>query len=102
VPGGKYQLKIELHEAGGSLPFTQPLIGSLTKELDVPGSPGGRSDEPWDLGVLAMTARHSLKAGTAAPDFTVKTVDGQPLKLADFKGKPWCGRKPSPPSALFP
>src|SRR5208337_3606267 len=35
VPGGKYNLLIELHEAGGSQPFNQPLIGTLTKEIVV-------------------------------------------------------------------
>ena len=99
VPGGKYSLRIELHEPGGSQPFNQPLIGTLTREIVVPDSPGGRSDEAFDLGALEMTARHSLKAGKPAPDFEVKTLDGKPLKLSDFKGKyvlldfwaTWCG-----------
>jgi peroxiredoxin/protocatechuate 3,4-dioxygenase beta subunit len=98
VPGGKYNLRIELHEAGGQS-FNQPLIGSLNKEIVVPDSPAGRSDEVFDLGALEMNARHSLKAGKLAPDFAVKTLDGQTLKLADFKGKfllldfwaTWCG-----------
>jgi peroxiredoxin len=71
----------------------------LTKEIVVPDSPGGRTDEPFDLGALEMTARHSLKVGKSAPDFEVKTLDNKPLKLADFKGKfvlldfwaTWCG-----------
>lgn len=99
VPGGKYNLRIELHESGGSQPFNQPLIGTVTKEIIVPDSPGGRSDEAFDLGALEMTARHSLKAGKPAPDFAVKTLDGLPLKLGDYKGKvllldfwaTWCG-----------
>jgi len=99
VPGGKYNLRIDLHEAGGSQPFNQPLIGSLTKEIIVPDSPSGRSDDPFDLGALEMTARHSLKAGKPAPDFAVKTLDGQPLNLSAFKGRyllldfwaTWCG-----------
>jgi protocatechuate 3,4-dioxygenase beta subunit/peroxiredoxin len=98
VPGGKYNLQIALHEAGGQ-PFNQPLIAQLAKEITVPESPGGHSDEPFDLGVLAMTARTSLKAGKPAPDFSVKTLDGQPLTLGDYKGKfllvdfwaTWCG-----------
>ncbi len=99
VPSGKYNLRIELHEPDGDQPFNQPLIGMLTKEIVVPDLPGGRSDEPFDLGALEMTARHSLKAGKPAPDFEVKTLDGKPLKLSDFKGKfvlldfwaTWCG-----------
>lgn len=99
VPGGKYSLRIELREAGGSQPFNQPIIGSLTKEIVVPDSPGGRSDEVFDVGTLEVTARHSLKAGKLAPDFVVKTLDDQPLKLADYRGKfllldfwaTWCG-----------
>ena len=40
-----------------------------------------------------------MHAGEAAPDFSVKTLDGQPLKLSDYRGKyvlldfwaTWCG-----------
>ena len=41
----------------------------------------------------------SAKVGKAAPDFTLKNLDGQQVRLSDFKGKPvlmnffatWCG-----------
>lgn len=99
VPGGKYKLRLELHEPGGSQPFNQPLVGALTKEFMVPDSPGGRGNEPFDLGVLELTARNNLKIGKPAPDFAIKTLDGQGLKLADYQGKfllvdfwaAWCG-----------
>jgi thiol-disulfide isomerase/thioredoxin len=100
VPGGRYNLRIELHEStGGASEFQRPLIGTLNREIVVPDSSGGRSDEPFDLGALDLTARHSLKAGKPAPEFETKTLDGKPLKLSDFKGKfvlldfwaTWCG-----------
>jgi peroxiredoxin len=101
VPDGKYTLKVELREGGGNSPsrFSAPLIASLTKEIDVPGTPGGRSDEPLDLGTFTVEARAVMRSGKSAPDFEVKTVDDKPLKLADYKGKyllldfwaVWCG-----------
>ncbi len=40
-----------------------------------------------------------LKEGTKAPEFTLSTLDGKPVKLSDYQGKPvvlefwatWCG-----------
>ncbi len=39
----------------------------LQKEIEVPASPGGRSDEAFDLGTIELKSRQSLKAGKAAP-----------------------------------
>jgi peroxiredoxin/protocatechuate 3,4-dioxygenase beta subunit len=100
VPGGKYTLKIDLREAGdGPSRFSAPKIGDLTREIEVPDSPGGRSDEPFNLGTLEMQARNALKTGKAAPDFEINTLAGKKLKLSDLKGKyvlldfwaVWCG-----------
>jgi len=60
---------------------------------------GGRSDEPLSLGKLQLDVIKRLKVGQMAPDFEIQTVDGRPLKLADFRGKyvlldfwaTWCG-----------
>jgi len=100
VPGGKYTLRIDLRENSGDGPmnFNAPEIASYTKEIEVPDSPNGVG-EAQDLGTIQVSARKVLKTGTAAPDFNVKTLDGKPLKLSDFKGKyvlldfwaTWCG-----------
>jgi hypothetical protein len=101
VPGGKYRLRIDLREGGGDGPmrFSAPRIANLEKEFEIPDSPGGRSDEPFDLGKIEMEARKIVSAGKLAPDFEVKTVDDKTVKLSDFAGKyvlldfwvVWCG-----------
>src|SRR6185369_1768802 len=53
----------------------------------VPEMPGGRSDEPLDVGVIKTYPAAPLQPGDPAPLFETTTFDGKPLKLADFKGK---------------
>ncbi|MBE0542071.1 MAG: TlpA family protein disulfide reductase [Verrucomicrobia bacterium] len=79
--------------------FSAPLIASLNKELEIPDSPGGRSDEPFDLGRIELQAKKVLSVGKLAPDFEVKTLEEKTVKLSDFAGKyvlldfwaVWCG-----------
>jgi len=86
VPGGKYQLSIELRDLQSSVGQSHsPLIASRKMTVEVPDSPEGRTDAPFDLGVVNMIAQ--INPGELAPDFEVKSLDGKPLKLSDFKGK---------------
>jgi thiol-disulfide isomerase/thioredoxin len=65
----------------------------------MPLTRGGESTQPLELGNLVVQMKIKLNLGDAAPDFTVKTVDGATLRLADYRGKyvlldfwaTWCG-----------
>jgi peroxiredoxin len=96
---GKYNLRLQFNEPGPQEFMPGPLIGTVGREVEVPEMPNGPVDEPLDLGKLELTVAKDIKLGASAPDFEVKTLDGQPLKLSDFRGKyvlldfwaTWCG-----------
>jgi uncharacterized GH25 family protein/thiol-disulfide isomerase/thioredoxin len=102
---GLYKLSIRLGDPPGlSGGATGTRIeGRLDRPLDVKAMPGGRSDEPLDLGSLELkldvVGKPPVAVGNIAPNFEIKTLDGKPLRLADFKGKfvlldfwaTWCG-----------
>jgi hypothetical protein len=59
IPAGTYDLRIDVREPGGNRPGMGESIGSLSQEVVVPEMPGGRSDEPLDLGELKLPVRGS-------------------------------------------
>ena len=96
VSPGAYELAIE---ALAHIPPYEP-IATAQRDLSVAEIPGGRTDEPLDIGELRLVAKptpsprkgttssvKSLKVGQPAPSFTVTTLDGKPLKLEDYRGK---------------
>jgi thiol-disulfide isomerase/thioredoxin len=86
VPGGKYQLTIDLRELDDKKGQRKsPMIAFRQQEIEVPDAPGGRTDTPLDVGAINMLA--PLHPGDTAPEFAVKTVEGQTVKLSDYKGK---------------
>jgi thiol-disulfide isomerase/thioredoxin/uncharacterized GH25 family protein len=95
VPEGQYHLQANISQtaAEGGLP-----IAGLSSDIDVTGGPG-KTNSTMELGSLELALKKSLCVGEAAPPFEVKTIDGAPLRLADFKGKfvlvdfwaTWCG-----------
>jgi RNA polymerase sigma factor (sigma-70 family) len=84
VPAGEYRLWLGGWDAP-TAPMMQISRGDLL--VTVPEMPGGRSDEPLDVGEIKTYGFMPLKAGEPAPLFEASTFDGKPLKLADFKGK---------------
>lgn len=100
VTSGTYQLNCNFAEEPDGKQFGRgETIGTLSKEVTIPEMEGGRSDEPLDLGTLEVTIVTTLEVGKPVPALETVTLDGKPLKLADFKGKfvlldfwaTWCG-----------
>ena len=109
VPAGAHSLNVQLTPKDRSVCGGRP-IGRAYKKFEIPEMPGGRSDEPFDLGEVPFEPAPNLKlvpvtppaegeeaslfklvprlkVGDTAPPFETKTLDGKPLKLADFRGK---------------
>jgi thiol-disulfide isomerase/thioredoxin len=49
--------------------------------------PGGRSDEPLDLGVVTATLFDTLDPGEMAPEFVAERLSGGPFRLGELSGK---------------
>ena len=91
VPAGTYRLNARVGRGVGSEPTAASgrHIANLEHFFTVPEMPGGRSNEPLDLGTIHLSLRPSkpLSDGDVAPSITATTLDGKPLKLADYRGK---------------
>ena len=91
VPAGAY--RCTTYFSGLGRPQYASASGQRIAELQhfftVPEIPGGRSDEPLDLGTINLRLRKDRPPGEgdAAPPFEVTTVEGKTLKLADYRGK---------------
>jgi RNA polymerase sigma factor (sigma-70 family) len=106
VSQGPYKLTIRVGNptglVGGAAGGVR-IQGSLERDVEVKPIADGHSEEALDLGSLEMTleveGRRQMAVGDAAPAFDIKTLDGKPLRLADFKGRfvlldfwaTWCG-----------
>jgi peroxiredoxin len=101
VPAGTYTLHAEAWaNAADAIRHRGDKLIEEDVRFTVPDIPGGRSDAPMNIGEVALSesviASHT---GEAAPAFTAKTVDGDDLRLSDFRGKyvlldfwaTWCG-----------
>jgi peroxiredoxin len=100
VPPGSYRLQLKYSaDPVRGMGVSPDRIAHAAKQFTIPDIPDGRSNEPFDLGVLRPKLKQILRVGQAAPAFEVETLDGRRVKLADFRGKyllldfwaTWCG-----------
>lgn len=83
VEVGAYDFYIQVRD-GSSPP---QLIATGKQEFTIDPMPGGRSDQPLDLGTIGVTVLNFPKVGDVAPAFDVPGVDGKRIKLANYRGK---------------
>lgn len=85
VPAGSYRLSAFVNELDQGPP-PGPFARSC-RSFTIPPIPGGRSDEPFDVGALPVTLRKPPAVGDAAPAFEVRATDGRQWSVADFRGR---------------
>jgi beta-lactamase regulating signal transducer with metallopeptidase domain/uncharacterized GH25 family protein len=87
VPAGTYLITIMAFKEGGGQrgPMEPMAIGN--GEFTIPEMPGGRSDEPFDVGKIDVKVMRNPQPGDLAPEFSAKTLDDKPIKLSDYRGK---------------
>jgi protocatechuate 3,4-dioxygenase beta subunit len=87
VPAGRYILKLPFVGNGGG--DRSELRAFAQKSVTVPPIPGGRSDEPLDIGTLPLEVfpSRNLGVGDRVLAVTARLADGRPLDLAALRGK---------------
>jgi hypothetical protein len=87
VPTGRYILKLPFEGLSRSTREGRQAFARC--EVVVPEIPGGRSDEPVDIGAIPLDVFpfHEPRVGDRAPTIAAKAPDGRPLDLAALRGK---------------
>jgi peroxiredoxin len=84
---GEYQFTVWLEERFSGSGHPQE-IGGYYGPVDVPPQTEAYTDEPLDLGDLTLKMRSPpLHVGDPAPLFETQTLDGNDIRLLDYRGK---------------
>jgi len=84
LPTGTYRL---VAASWSGAPVKSQMLSRGVAMIAVPEMPGGRSDEPLDIGKVEAFYTRPLRQGEIAPPLETRTLEGKPLKLADYQGK---------------
>ena len=87
VPSGRYVLKLPFRESVGD--GSSGRLAFARADVEIPEIPGGRSDEPLDIGPIPLEAFpfRELNVGDRVPDIIPEAADGRTLNLAALRGK---------------
>lgn len=86
VPAGRYAMRVAYWNLSKTSRYLEE-IADLKRTLTVDPMPGGRSDDPLDLGNIELHLRTRLKPGEPAPELTWRGADGKPASLQSLRGK---------------
>lgn len=84
LPTGEYRVVVATWTGA---PVKSRMVSRGTGKIIVPALPGGRSDAELDMGEVKVYYTAPLAPGDRAPLFETATLDGKPVKLADFSGR---------------
>jgi thiol-disulfide isomerase/thioredoxin len=92
IEPGRYWMTCNSQENG-------KMMAVLHEHIEIPQAGTYSANEPFDLGKVTLETAVNLKVGDLAPDFSVTSLDGQPLQLSSFRGNyvlldfwaTWCG-----------
>ncbi len=92
VTPGHYELRVDVNPcADPQLSGPTTRIGELEMPVTVPEIPGGRTNQPLDLGTVTARLFETLKPGDFAPEFTVQRIGGKDrgerVIPSDLRGK---------------
>ncbi len=86
VPAGRYAMRVGYWSIPRASRYIET-IGDLQRTLTVAAMPGGRSDEPLDLGTIDLPLRKRLMPGDPAPGLNWHDTDGKATALQSLGGK---------------
>jgi hypothetical protein len=84
LPTGEYRVVVATWTGA---PVRSRMVSRGWGKILIPALPGGRTDEVLDMGEVKAYYTAPLAPGDRAPLFEATTLEGRPVKLADFTGK---------------